>query len=59
MDREIKMVFAVGVALVVLAMAGEVWSAKIESDTYNRITGAHTTWWDAYGVKLLVVGVPK
>ena len=53
------MVFAVGVALVVLAMAGEVWSAKIESDTYNRITGAHTTWWDAYGVKLLVVGVPK
>lgn len=31
----------------------------MESKTYNKLTGAHTTWWDAAWVELRVQGEPK
>ena len=31
----------------------------MESKTYNKLTGAHTTWWDAAWVELRVQGDTK
>lgn len=31
----------------------------MESRTYNKLTGAHTTWWDAVWVELRVQGSPN
>jgi len=33
--------------------------ANMESKTYNRLTGADTTWWDALWVELRVIDGPK
>lgn len=47
---------------VVALLAYPVWccfSAKMESDAYNRITGAHTTWWDALWLELRVNEPPS
>lgn len=33
--------------------------ASMESKTYNKLTGAHTTWWDAMWVELRVQDSPK
>ena len=33
--------------------------AKFESATYNKLTGAETTWWDALWVELRVNEAPK
>jgi hypothetical protein len=38
---------------------GPLLSAKMESDTYNKLTGAKTTWWDALWVELRVQDAPK
>lgn len=34
-------------------------SAHMESKTYNKLTGAHTTWWDAMWVELRVQDAPR
>jgi hypothetical protein len=34
-------------------------SWHMESAAFNRITGAHTTWWDAVWVELRVQEAPK
>lgn len=47
------------VIVVIVGAAGAAFSAKMESSTYNRLTGAKTTWWDALWVDLRVVDSPK
>ena len=42
-----------------IALAIGVASAKMESDAYNRLTGANTTWWDAIWLDLRVTDSPK
>jgi len=42
---------AIGIAIV---LAFSVFGWYNESATYNRLTGAHTTWWDAVWVELRV-----
>lgn len=59
MDKEIKMIIGAIVALILLAIVGGFVQAKMESDTYNRLTGAHTTWWDACWVELRVMDAPR
>jgi hypothetical protein len=36
-----------------------VGGAALESATFNRLTGAHTTWWDAMWVRLTVAESTK
>ncbi len=48
------MVVFVIVAVPVLKVVG----AMQESATYNKLTGAKTTWWDALWVELRVQGEP-
>jgi hypothetical protein len=54
---------ALEVVLWTICMAGlvalYVVASYFESQTYNRLTGAHTTWWDAMWVELRVQDVPK
>ena len=49
--------------LVVLAIIGgpafAIYKMHMESATFNRLTGAHTTWWDAAWVELRVQEAPK
>lgn len=40
--------------LAVLILSIGAGIAKMKSDTYNRLTGANTTWWDAVWVELRV-----
>ena len=35
-----------------------IFKAKMESKTYNKLTGAHTTTWDAIWVELRVQDTP-
>jgi hypothetical protein len=46
-------------AVVVCGTAFAVFRFHMESDTYNRLTGAHTTWWDAVWVELRVQESPR
>lgn len=49
-----------GFVLVVIFMLWlKCWAAAKESEVYNRLTGAHTTWWDAMWVELRVQDKPK
>lgn len=41
-------------ATLVCSVGFFIFSAKMESETYNRLTGAHTTTWDALWVELRV-----
>lgn len=45
--------------ILVLLFAWLLFCAKQESDTYNKLTGAHTTMWDALWVELRVQDKPK
>ena len=50
------------VAIIVLLFGATVMPfihAKMESETYNRLTGAHTIWWDALWVELRVQDAPR
>lgn len=55
---DLKIAFWLMVAVVVGILFLGCISAKMESDTYNRLTGAHTTWWDAMWVELRVQDAP-
>lgn len=59
MEKEIRMIGGVIVALTLLATVAGFVQAKMESNTYNRLTGAHTTWWDACWVELRVMDAPR
>ncbi len=59
-DRDVLLA-SVG-AFVVLVVIGCLWTvaaASFESSAYNRLTGAHTTWWDAVWLDLRVQDTPK
>ena len=59
-ERWLCMVVAGSLLLVVIAAGIFRWvSATMESRTYNRLTGAHTTTWDAIWVELRVQDEPK
>lgn len=47
-----------GIALIGAILLG-LLSAHMESQTYNKLTGAHTTTWDAMWVELRVQDDPK
>lgn len=36
-----------------------IYKYHMESATFNRLTGAHTTWWDAVWVELRVQEAPN
>jgi hypothetical protein len=36
-----------------------IYKFHMESATFNRLTGANTTWWDAAWVELRIQEVPK
>ena len=55
---EIIIVIAI-VAILFSMTAMPIISAHMESKTYNKLTGAHTTWWDAMWVELRVQDAPK
>lgn len=59
MKEDLKLLIGVSVGFVLVAMLVGFVQAKMESNTYNRLTGAHTTWWDACWVELRVMDVPK
>ena len=50
------------VTTVVVALIGTavfaIMQPVMESKTYNKLTGAHTTWWDALWVELRVQDQP-
>jgi ABC-type spermidine/putrescine transport system permease subunit II len=52
-----KVVLLVLLALLATPVA-VVFQAKMESSAYNRLTGAHTTWFDALWVELRVQDSP-
>ena len=54
-----KLTIAAFVALLLAAPCVAVFQAKMESATYNKLTGAQTTWWDALWVELRVQDTPK
>lgn len=45
--------------LVLFVLGVWVIQAKMESVTYNKLTGAQTTWWDALWVELRVMDTPR
>lgn len=45
--------------LLALAVIVLIMQPYFESSTYNRLTGAHTTYWDALWVELRVQDAPK
>ncbi len=45
--------------LFVSIIALAIFDARMESATFNRLTGAHTTTWDAMFVELRVMESPK
>ena len=50
------------IPLVIIFLLGGVAvfvQAKMESATFNKLTGAQTTWWDAMWVELRVMEAPK
>ena len=59
MKNEIKIISGAVVAVILLVIVLGFLQAKMESDTYNRLTGAHTTWWDACWVELRVMDAPR
>ena len=51
--------FALAAIMMILATPIVAYRSYMESKTYNKITGAETTWWDAMWVELRVEGDPK
>ena len=62
MDNFEKGLIKWGVVAVIVAIAictaSWIVGAYLESQTYNRLTGAHTTTWDAMWVELRVMDAP-
>lgn len=52
-----EMAALAGCIALVIGVVSAVWVFKstMESRTYNRLTGAKTTWWDAMWVELRVM----
>lgn len=49
------------ILIVLILIGGAAWTVvgwHMESKTYNRLTGASTTWWDAVWVELRVQDQP-
>lgn len=59
LEHPIKLFVLIISIIIVGGISASVFQAKMESDTYNRLTGAQTTWWDALWVELRVQGQPK
>lgn len=56
MNNDIKIITAITALGLMLLAVLSIFSAQMESDTYNRLTHAQTTWWDALWVELRVQG---
>lgn len=53
-------IYLIAVAICLLPATGAwVMGSYFESSSYNRITGAKTTTWDAMFLQLRVTGAPK
>lgn len=59
MKKEILSIIAIVAALHLLCFGAVAIAAKMESATYNKLTGAQTTWWDAMWVELRVEAAVK
>jgi len=59
-DGSFVMKWCLGIIAVLVALCIAEWigSSYFESQTYNRLTGAHTTTWDAMWVELRVMDAP-
>lgn len=55
-DAEITALVVLALACLIAAGVFVLVQAKMESQTYNKLTGAHTTWQDALWVELRVQG---
>ncbi len=55
-ERSYWMIYA---AFFLVSIGCWVAHSYYESETYNRLTGAHTTWWDAMWVELRVQDAPR
>lgn len=56
--KEILGCVIVGVLILAMLFGMSACCAKMESSTYNRLTGAQTTWWDAMWAELRVMDAP-
>lgn len=54
MDDEVKFIGGLIAIVIVVCIALMVVSSHFESKTYNKLTGANTTTWDAIWVELRV-----
>jgi hypothetical protein len=52
-------IFGVIIAVILVISATLFIQPYMESKTYNKLTGAKTTWWDALWVELRVQDSPK
>lgn len=58
MNRDMRNLLLPTVVVFGLLGMGVLFVSFMESHTYNRLTGADTTWWDALCVDLRVVDTP-
>ena len=58
MDKYEKLTVAVVSTMISVSLAVMAIAPWMESRTYNRLTGAKTTWWDALWVQLRVQDQP-
>jgi hypothetical protein len=58
MEKETKAVRDAVIVILVMALALGIFKAKMMSDAYNRVTGASTSWWDAFRIDLRIVDSP-
>jgi hypothetical protein len=55
----IKWCVVAAIGMLAILAALDVIGAYFESRAYNRLTGAHTTTWDAFWLDLRVMDSPK
>jgi hypothetical protein len=57
-DNLVRAYIATLLTLIMVVTSGFVFASYMESKTYNKLTGANTTWWDALWVELRVMESP-
>lgn len=55
----LALMFLCTVVIAMIVLAFTVYSAKQEAETYNRLTGANVSTWDALWVELRVDSPPR
>ena len=59
MDDDIKFSVLIFIVAIILGLSAWITCSYFESNTYNKLTHAHTTTWDAMWVELRVQDSPK